>query len=80
MGRVFGNDKLKPRHARDRHCSSGGQKKSKIKGETDLIQLITEIYWVDIIAFQVGEHDDLSEKKTINLRNWKTKDARRKPW
>ena len=61
MGRVFGDDKLEPRHAKVRHCSS--ERRQKEKGETDLIQLITEIYWVDIIAFQVGEHDDLSEEK-----------------
>lgn len=24
-----------------------------------LVKLVTKIYWVDIVAFEVGEHDDL---------------------
>lgn len=26
---------------------------------THLVQLIAQIYWVDIVAFQIREHDDL---------------------
>jgi len=62
MGRVFGDDKLKPRHARVRHPCQEAEQKAETK-ETNLIQLITQVYWVDIIALQVGEHDDLSEEK-----------------
>jgi hypothetical protein len=60
MGSVFGDDKLKPRHAMVHHPRQEGEQKKK---ETNLIQLITQVYWVDIIALQVGEHDDLSEEQ-----------------
>lgn len=26
--------------------------------EDKLVKLVTKIYWVDIVAFEVGEHDD----------------------
>ena len=62
MGRVFGNDKLKVKTRQGPPSYVKGVDKSKER-QTDLIQLITEVYWVDIIAFQVGEHDDLLENK-----------------
>jgi hypothetical protein len=48
-------------------CSRGGQtQKERIKPTiqvrkryTHLIQLIAQVYGVDVIALQVGEHDDL---------------------
>ena len=61
MGSVFGDDKLKPRHATVHHPRQKDEEKRE--RETNLIQLITQVYWVNIIALQVGEHDDLSEKK-----------------
>ena len=30
---------------------------------TNLIQLIAKVYRIDIVAFQVGEHDDLERGK-----------------
>ena len=60
MGSIFGDDKLKPRHAMVHHPrQEGEQKEIEEERETNLIQLITQVYWVDIIALQVGEHDDL---------------------
>ncbi|KAK7473046.1 hypothetical protein VKT23_001150 [Stygiomarasmius scandens] len=31
--------------------------------EDELVELIAEIYRVDVVAFQVGEHDDLERGK-----------------
>jgi hypothetical protein len=48
-------------------CSRGGQtQKERIKPtvqvrkrDTHLIQLIAKVYGIDVVALQVGEHDDL---------------------
>lgn len=31
----------------------------KQMGCTNLIELVTQINWIDVVAFEVGEHDDL---------------------
>lgn len=30
---------------------------------TDLVQLVAQVYGVDVVGFQIGEHDDLHYRR-----------------
>ena len=48
-------------------------------GEAYLVELIAEVYGVDVVALEVGEHDDLraEEDKFGMRRDWKREDKGR---
>lgn len=35
---------------------------------THLVQLVSQVYRIDVVAFEIGKHDDLGVKKSIKIK------------
>ena len=53
---VFGEDEL-------RGSQRSGAREEESKRGAHLVELIAEVYGVDVVALEVGEHDDLRGDK-----------------